>query len=309
MPEGDTIARAARVLHLALAGQPTTGFESTLAQVMAANLDRPVTGRVVDQVSAHGKHLVMHFSGGLLLRTHMRMRGAWHLYRPGERWQRGAHAMRVRLDTAAWVAVAFDVYDAELVPAASARELRVIASLGPDLGDPAVDASAAAARLRAAGERAVGEVVLDQRVVAGLGNVLRAEVLYLAGVHPRRPAAGLTEGESERLIAHAIGQLRHNARPEAGMRRTTGRMALDERLWVYQRTGLPCRRCGTPVASEQPTPDGRRVYWCPTCQPASERLDDRGSSAPGSEASRPSTLRRQMLGATGTAVRPRPRRR
>lgn len=268
MPEGDTIARAAAVLHQALAGQAVTAFAAALATLTAVNDDHPVAGRVVDDVTAYGKHLVMRFSGGLLLRTHMRMHGSWHLYRHGERWRRPQHAMRVRLDTPAWVAVAFDVHDAELVAADDPRTLPVIAALGPNLLDAVVDIAAAAARIRDAGTRAIADVVLDQRVVAGLGNVLRAEVLFLEGLHPRRPASSLSIDESERLVRQAIRQLRINARPGAGMRRTTGRMARDERLWVYQRTGRPCRRCGTLIASDQPNPDGRRVYWCPRCQPA-----------------------------------------
>lgn len=269
MPEGDTIARAAATLHAALAGEPVRAFTATLVQVRAVNDDHPVAGCVVDDVSAHGKHLVMRFGGRLLLRTHMRMHGSWHLYRPGERWQRAARAMRVRIDTPSWVAVAFDVYDAELVPTDDPHALPAIRELGPALLAPALDVAEAARRLRAEGDRAIGDVVLDQRVVAGIGNVLRAEVLFLEGVHPRRPAASLSVAESERLIACAARVLRHNARPDAGLRRTTGRMARDERLFVYQRTGLPCRRCGTTIASDQPASTGRRLYWCPRCQPPS----------------------------------------
>lgn len=267
MPEGDTIARAAATLQQALAGQLVSAFTSTLAPLRAANEDHPVAGRIVDDVSAHGKHLVMRFSGALVLRTHMRMHGSWHLYRPGERWRRPAHAWRVRLDTESWVAVAFDVYDAELVPVNDARSLAVIAALGPNLLDEVVDVALVAARVRAAGDRAIGEVILDQRVIAGLGNVLRAEVLFLSGLHPQRPASSLLVEDAERLVTHGVRQLRLNARPGAGMRRTTGRMARDERLWVYQRTGLPCRRCGTTIASDQHSVTGRRVYWCPACQP------------------------------------------
>ena len=114
MPEGDTIARAAAALHTALAGQTVTGFRAELAAVAAANDGHPVRGRIILAATAHGKHLVLAFSDGLLLRTHMRMHGSWHLYRPGERWQRSPQRMRLAIDTAPWLAVAFDVYDAEL---------------------------------------------------------------------------------------------------------------------------------------------------------------------------------------------------
>ncbi|MEZ5292249.1 MAG: DNA-formamidopyrimidine glycosylase family protein [Vicinamibacterales bacterium] len=268
MPEGDTIARAAARLHEALAGQDVTAFEAALARVRTAAENHPLPGRVVERVSAHGKHLVMHFTGDLLLRSHMRMHGSWHLYRPGERWQRARHAMRLRLETPAWQAVAFDVYDAELVPSPSAGQLAAVAALGPDLLDPALDVASAATRILAEGGRPIAPVLLDQRVVAGLGNVLRCEVLFLEGVAPDRAAAGLPAETAARLVARGARELRRNASPTATRRVTTGRFSPDEALWVYQRTGRPCRRCGAAIQSGPDGPGGRRVYWCPRCQPA-----------------------------------------
>ncbi|MGE0814277.1 MAG: DNA-formamidopyrimidine glycosylase family protein [Vicinamibacterales bacterium] len=268
MPEGDTIARAAARLHEALAGQGVTAFEAALARVRTAAENHPLRGRVVERVAAHGKHLVMQFSGDLLLRSHLRMHGSWHLYRPGERWQRARHAMRLRLETPEWQAVAFDVYDAELVAAPSARRLAAIAALGPDLVDPALDPGAAAARILASGARPIAAVLLDQRVVAGLGNVLRSEVLFLEGVAPDRAASTLPPEAVARLVARGARELRRNAAPTAARRLTTGRLSPDEALWVYQRTGRPCRRCGEPIRSGPDGPGGRRVYWCPRCQPA-----------------------------------------
>ena len=266
MPEGDTIARAAAVLHSALAGQVVTGFVSELAPVAAANDDHPVAGRTVERAVAHGKHLVLVFSGDLLLRTHMRMHGSWHLYRPGERWQRAPRRMRLRLDTSPWIAVAFDVYDAELVPGRDPARLDAVATLGPDLLSPEVDEADVAARMRAEGGRVIGDVLLDQRVAAGLGNVFRSELLFLAGVHPRTPAGTLSELALTRLVRRAVVLLGANARVGAGRRVTTGRLSPDEALWVYQRTSLPCRRCGTAIESAVDAPMGRRVYWCPRCQ-------------------------------------------
>jgi len=266
MPEGDTIARAAAVLHAALAGQIVTSFASELAPVAAVHDDHPVTGRTVERAVAHGKHLVLVFSGDLLLRTHMRMHGSWHLYRPGERWQRAPRRMRLRLDTAPWIAVAFDVYDAELVPGYDPTRLAAVATLGPDLLSPALDVAAVAARLGAEGRRAIGDVLLDQRVAAGIGNVFRSELLFLAGVHPRTPAGALSADQCAGLVQRAALLLGVNARVGAGRRVTTGRLSPDEALWVYQRTGQPCRRCGTPIASAAEAPVGRRVYWCPRCQ-------------------------------------------
>lgn len=267
MPEGDTIARAATVLHAALAGQIVTGFVSELAPVAAVNDDHPVVGRTIERAVAHGKHLVLVFSGNLLLRTHMRMHGSWHLYRPGERWQRSLRRMRLRLDTAPWIAVAFDVYDAELVPGRDPARIAAVASLGPDLLDPALDEAGVAARLLGEGARAIGDVLLDQRVVAGLGNVYRSELLFLVGVHPRTPAGTLSDLVRTRLVRRAVVLLGANARVGAGRRVTTGRLSPEEALWVYQRTSLPCRRCGTAIEGATEAPVGRRVYWCPRCQP------------------------------------------
>lgn len=268
MPEGDTIARAAAVLHQALAGQVVTGFVSELAPVAAVHDDRPVTGRTVERAVAHGKHLVLVFSDGLMLRTHMRMHGSWHLYRPGERWQRAPQRMRLRLDTAPWIAVAFDVYDAELVPGDDPTRIAAVATLGPDLLNPSLDIAAVASRLGAEGARAIGDVLLDQRVAAGIGNVFRSELLFLAGVDPRTSAGALSTEQRAALVQRAAVLLRANARAGAGRRVTTGRLSPHEALWVYQRTGQPCRRCGEPIASAAETPLTRRVYWCPRCQPA-----------------------------------------
>ena len=272
MPEGDTIARAAAALHRALAGRVVTAFATGLAPLARVDDDTPISGRTIERSESSGKHLLMRFSGGLILRTHMRMHGSWHLYRPGERWQRSVGAMRIRVDTADWVAVAFDVPVAEFVRDADLARHRPLATLGPDLADPGFDRSAALTRLTAAAARPVGDALLDQRVIAGVGNVLRSESLFLAGLRPDRPVAALAPDDLVRLVDTAARLIQLNARPAAGRsRNTTGRTAPGAALWVYQRTGLPCRRCGAAIRSAVPGVDGRRVYWCPTCQPEQPR--------------------------------------
>ena len=266
MPEGDTIARAAATLHLALSGQPVTHAESALADVATAFVNRRVVGRSVERVTSHGKHLAIAFSGDLVLRTHMRMHGAWHIYRPDERWRRAAHRLRIRLDTPPWIALAFDVYDAEVVDGAAER-VPAIARQGPDLLAPEVDVPGVAARIRGEGARPLGDVLLDQGVAAGIGNVFRSEVLFLERLHPRTLADALTTAQAEALVIRTVRLLRLNARPGTGRRITTGRLAPTENLWVYQRTGRPCRRCGTPIQSWADMPVSRRVYWCASCQP------------------------------------------
>jgi len=294
MPEGDTIARAAAALNGALAGRVVTAFATGLAPLARVDDDTPIAGRTIEHCRSLGKHLLISFSsqpparsagnqtlsqrgeaqrssvpGGasLLLRTHMRMSGSWHLYRPGERWQRPARGARIRIDTDAWVAVAFDVPVAEFVHEADMHRHRPLAMLGPDLVNPSFDRADALARMRASGDRAIGEVLLDQRVVAGIGNVLRSETLFVAGLHPEMPAARLSAAELTQLLDVAAELLQRNARPDAGpTRNTTGRHAPGQALWVYQRTGQPCRRCGTPLLSAARGLEARRVYWCPQCQ-------------------------------------------
>jgi endonuclease-8 len=273
VPEGDTIYRAARTLHAALAGQRVTRFHAELAQLAQVDRDEPITGRTVERAAAAGKHLLITFSGGLVLRTHMRMNGSWHIYRPGERWQRPARAMRIVIETADWTAVAFDVYVAEFVRQEELSRHRPVATLGPDLlGD--FDADRALALVRSQGARAMHEVLLDQRVMAGIGNVYKSEILFLANVHPDTPADALDDDKWRSLMTLAQRLLRANVAPDAGpsiqtyrgLRRTTGRMNPGDRLWVYSRGGRPCRRCGTLIASRKDGDAARVTYWCPQCQ-------------------------------------------
>lgn len=274
MPEGDTIYRAARTLNTALAGQPVTQFETGLAQLAQVDRDDPIAGRTIQNVAAAGKHLLMHFSGALTLRTHMRMNGSWHIYRAGERWQLPRHAMRIRIDTADWVAVAFNVHVAEFVRQDALARHRPLATLGPDLlGD--FDAARALALVRAHPARPVHEVLLDQRVMAGIGNVYKSELLFLSQVHPDARASALSDERWLRMMELAQKLLRANVSETSGqgietfrgLRQTTGRLNPEDRLWVYSRGGRPCRRCGTPIASRKDGDEGRVTYWCPRCQP------------------------------------------
>jgi endonuclease-8 len=273
MPEGDTIYRAARTLQTALAGQEVTRFQTGLAQLAALDRDEPIAGRTVEQVAAAGKHVLMTLSGGLVLRTHMRMNGSWHIYRPGERWRRPARAMRILIETADWVAVAFNVHVAEFVAADRFPRHRPVATLGPDLlGD--FDPAKALARIRQR-SRAVHELLLDQRVMAGIGNVYKSEILFLQHLHPDTAAAAVSDEQWLALMETARTLLRANVAESSGPgietyrgpRRTTGRMNAADRLWVYSRGGQPCRRCGATIASRKDGDDARVTYWCPVCQP------------------------------------------
>jgi endonuclease VIII len=269
VPEGDTIFRAARTLHRALAGKVVTRFDTAYAPLARVHDDTPITGRTVDAVEAHGKHMLMRFSGDLTLRTHMRMHGSWHVYRPGERWQRPPREMRVLVGTADFVAVGFNVPDAEFLAASEVGTRDKTAQLGPDLLREDFDADEAIRRLRDRADTPIAEALLDQRALAGIGNVFKSEVLFEAGVHPRTPVARVPDDRLVAMVEIARRQLAVNvgeAAPHFG-RRTTGRMAVSEGLWVYGRGGRPCRRCGTPIGFSRDGLGARPTYWCPRCQP------------------------------------------
>lgn len=278
MPEGDTIYRSARTLKAALAGRTVTGFRTVLAHLARVHDDGPLTGRTIDDVVSRGKHILMYFSGDLILRTHMRMHGAWHLYRPGERWQQPGRDMRLVIATDAFEAVAFRVPVAEFRTAAALERDEAIQSLGPDLLCDAPDLAMAVARMRALGRAPLAEALLNQRVVAGIGNVFKSEVCFVARLSPATPVAGIDEASLRRVLEIARQQLRANV-PDAGAaslmmwrggRRTTRSADPARALWVYGRAARPCRRCATPIEVVAHGVDARLTYWCPTCQPSAE---------------------------------------
>ena len=265
MPEGDTIFRSARTLHAALAGRVVTSFETRLATLSAVDQNAPLAGRTVLAVRSAGKHLLMEFSGDLVLRTHMRMSGSWHIYRPGERWHRSRDAMRIVVSTDEYVAVAFDVMVAELLTARALARHRELRALGPDVLDEQFDAAIALARLRAARpDGPIADALIDQRVMSGVGNVFKSEALFVAGIHPFRPVSTLSDEELGRVIEASRTLMRVNV--SSGGRRTTRMMNPDAKLWVYGRTGRPCRRCGTAIESRKHGEDARGTYWCSRCQ-------------------------------------------
>jgi endonuclease-8 len=276
MPEGDTIHRAARTLHAALAGQRVERFESVFAHLTRVDADTPIVGRRVERVEARGKHLLMWLSAchppgaSLVLRTHMRMHGSWHVYRPGERWQRPRHEMRIVIATPPYIAVAFAVPVAEFVDASTLDREGPVAELGPDPLSDTFDAAEAVARLQARGDIEIADALLDQRAIAGIGNVFKSEILFAARVNPFTPVGALGAETLVRVVTLAERQMRANVGDAdtvaAGGRRTTNRLDPSARLWVYGRRGLPCRRCGAPIQRAKQGPDARSTYWCARCQ-------------------------------------------
>jgi endonuclease-8 len=277
MPEGDTIFKAARTLNRALAGKVVTRFDSVFPALTRVAEDHPIVGRRIEAVAARGKHLLMAFSADLTLHTHMRMNGSWHIYRVGERWQRPARDMRVVVGTSDFVAVGFNVPVAELLTPRELARHRDLQTLGPDLLDADVAVPAPgdeiARRMQARDREAVADVLLNQRVVAGIGNVLKSEILFVAGVDPLRAVATLSDAELRRIIDVARDLLRANVLgsrqtlSRAVGRRTTRSLDPNAKLWVYARGGKPCRRCGTRIVSRKTGIDARLTYWCPHCQP------------------------------------------
>ncbi|GGP48681.1 DNA-formamidopyrimidine glycosylase family protein [Saccharothrix coeruleofusca] len=261
MPEGDTVFLAGHRLDDALAGKTLLRGELRHPRLATADL----SGRAVLGVRSVGKHLFTRFSGGLSLHSHFRMDGAWHLYRPGEKWRRPGHQVRAVLAVPDRVAVGFALHDLELLP--TEQEDRLVGHLGPDLlAEDWSDAHEAEAvrRLTADPDRELGLALLDQRVVAGVGNLYKAEVCFLLRVSPWSPVSAVDPREAVRLSRKLL--LANAWRPEQS---TTGVLARGRQHWVFERTGKPCLRCGTRVrvGGQGEGVLERVAYWCPKCQP------------------------------------------
>lgn len=262
MPEGDTIHRAARTLHAALAGRTVTRFETVLPQLARIEM----TGRTVEQVEAAGKNLLMHFSGDLHLRTHMRMHGSWHIYRPGEKWRKRRSDMRIVLETDAWVAVAFNVPVAELHDSRSLVRQEDLLRIGPDFLAENFDMDEARRRIRARGDSDIADVLLNQRVVSGIGNEYKSEVLFMARVSPFARVSDVSDEQLDAILKTARKVMLANVDKPSPSRITTFRLDPRLRQYVFGRGGKPCLRCGTPIEYRKQGKDARGTYWCPKCQ-------------------------------------------
>jgi endonuclease-8 len=277
VPEGDTLWRTARTLQRAIGGCTVTGFDTVLPKLARVHVDTQVTGRTVESVESEGKWLVMRFSGGLILLTHMLMSGSWHIYRPGEEWQRRRYDMRIVIKTEKWLAVAFNVPVAEFHTGESLARRDGFRTLGPRVLEEEFDAGQAIANLRSRPELEIGVALMTQSLLAGIGNVFKSEVCFVAGVNPFRKVSSLNDEEFRALMTSAAKLMRANIRESSGdpivtyfdIRRTASRTAFSDNYWVYHRTGKPCRKCGTPIVSRRHTIDARNSYWCPQCQPSS----------------------------------------
>jgi endonuclease-8 len=249
VPEGDVLFRTAATLQRWLAGRAVT--EATGAA-------EPMVGRTVEKVEANGKHLLVRFDAGHVLHTHLRMTGSWHVYSKGERWQRPASQAKVTLTCGERTAVCFNAPVVELLPPGAEANHPSLAGLGPDILDRPLDVEAIRRRARhRPPDTPLGELLLDQRVVAGIGNIWRCEALFLEGLNPWSPLSSVTDDELDALVTTAGRIMTDSLGP------FTGR---PER-WVYRRTNRACRRCGTPIKSRRQGEQARTAYWCPACQP------------------------------------------
>lgn len=260
MPEGDTLHRAARLVGDALGGGVITSVTGSHRAVVREG--RRLRGRTVVAVEAIGKHLLIHISGGWSIRTHLGMTGRWDVYRPEERWRVSAGKARLVVATAQAVAVCSSAPTVEIGP--TDRVLGGLGRLGPDLVTEAPDGEVVA-RARLAEAATVAELLLDQQVAAGIGNVYKSEVLFMERRSPFLEPARLDDEallavyrRAHRLLAANVGDAR---------RSTTGsRQRGGEGSWVYGRAGSPCRRCGTIIEVEEHGRPPRLTYWCPSCQ-------------------------------------------
>ena len=259
MPEGDTVHLAATRLDRALRGEVLLRTDLRVPRFATADL----SGHRVVNVVARGKHLLFRVDDGTTLHTHFKMEGSWHLYRPAQPWGGPDFQVRAVLETQPWTAVGFRLAIVELLP--TDTEDTVVGHLGPDVLGPDWNADEVLARMQADPERPIGDVIVDQRVLAGPGNVYRCEICFLRGVHPDTPVGGVRD------LPGLIGLTKNvmEANRTTGMQITTGDKRRGRMHWVYGRRGQPCRRCGTAIVKRAAGPGGARVtYWCPSCQPS-----------------------------------------
>ncbi|HUB53474.1 MAG TPA: DNA-formamidopyrimidine glycosylase family protein [Terracidiphilus sp.] len=282
MPEGDTIFRTARTLGRAFGDRPITAFRSTYPYLTRFNDDSPLAGQTVQSVESRGKWLFIHFSGGATLATHMLMSGSWHIYRHGQPWHLPRSYMRIVIENQDYIAVGFKVPVAEMHTSQSLARDRRFPSLNIDVLNPEFDTGEAALRIAAHRNEEIGDVLLHQEAIAGVGNVFKSEVCFVTETNPFARVAALSLSQIQSLIAASVRLVRANVLEDSGdtivtyggrHRRTTHSSNASESLWVYGRAGEPCRRCGELVRRRIQGPDARVTFWCPQCQPMPDGSD------------------------------------
>ena len=260
MPEGDTLHRTAYTLDRVLTGQRLIRVRSSVPAVAHAEL----AGHVVEAVKAQGKNLLIRFDDGRVLHTHLKMRGSWHVYRPGERFQRPEHQARVVLEVSDALAVCFAAPTVRLLAANAASSDPYLNGLGPDLIPDEFDLEQAVAGLQALGELSLGEAVMTQTALSGIGNIYKSETLFVCRLNPFQTVSRFDRDPLVHVVQTARELLRKNARPGSPQRTTTG--AIGGQYWVYKRSGEACRVCGNTVRMQRQGALHRSTYYCPSCQ-------------------------------------------
>ena len=259
MPEGDTIFRTAEVLGRVLAGERIVTCDSTVLAVAHAGL----AGHVVTRVEPRGKNLLIHFDDGRVLHTHLKMNGSWHVYRVGERWLRKTEAARVVLTTKERVAVCFSAPVVRIIARGRLGTDPHIESLGPDLLDASCDLLVARQNLQREPTREIGDALMQQRHVAGVGNVYKSECLFLCRVDPFAQVGSLADDTLDRILGEARALLRRNTK---GGARVTRSALAGPRSWVYLRSNEACLACKGPIAMKHQGSPPRSTYYCARCQ-------------------------------------------
>ena len=259
MPEGDVVWRTCRQLDAALAGKALTRSDFRVPRFATTSL----VGRAVREVVSRGKHLLIRVEGDVTVHTHLRMDGSWRI-RPATGYPPADHRVRLILANAEWQAIGYQLGVVEVL--ATGREHQAVGHLGPDLLGADWDEAEAVRRLLSQPARPIGEALLDQANLAGIGNLFKAEVLFLRGISPWRPAGDVPDLPALVELARRL----LDANKERVGQVTTGNPARGQETWVYGRSGRPCRRCRTPIKADgrAGTATMERVtFWCPSCQP------------------------------------------
>ena len=263
MPEGDTLFRVARQVTAQICGKRIEAVRARQELVRAQEL----AGHCLEKAEARGKHLLLDCDNGLSVHSHLGMTGSWHIYPRGERWRKPARraALALRFDT--HDLVCFSPKLIELDGTARIRRNPLLTGLGPDLLAESFDEEEALRRLRRHDRLPIGEALMAQQLVAGIGNVYKSEILYMNRIDPFSPVAQLDDQALRDCLRNARRYLRRNLE---GLRRKFRGSTRGDRLWVYRRRGMPCLECGTPIGMRRQGETARSTYYCPSCQGVGE---------------------------------------